>query len=125
MIHLGAMLPHEVHVGREELLEQIKQQMYREMFNLPRNMIFEIMLKYQFALKTNVFETDLGRAYLALCCLCYSSVLESRTKQKQKSYSHLVDHNHFSVLFEISLYCVSVLLTPGRCLSSGPRHLLP
>lgn len=53
MIHLGAILPHEEHVGRGELMEQIKQQMYREIFNLPRNVIFEIMLKYQFALKTN------------------------------------------------------------------------
>lgn len=53
MIHLGAILLHEVHVGRGELKEQIKQQMYREIVNVRRNMIFKIMLKYQFALKTN------------------------------------------------------------------------
>lgn len=63
-------------------MEQTKQQVYREIFNLPRNMIFKIMLKYQFALKTNTFETNLGRPRLVLCCLYYS-VLESKIKQNK------------------------------------------
>lgn len=40
------LLPHEVCVGRGEPTKQIKQHIYRETFNPPRNTIFKVMLKH-------------------------------------------------------------------------------